>query len=102
MWSGFQTLSHPEIIQNINVAAGLCGLAVLLETYSTTVAFRSIRDDQKKFKISFLEYLQDGPDSSSVHVFAEDCAGLFTTIVAFGSVVGSLKYPVIITFAPSC
>jgi len=88
-------LSHPEVIQNIEVAAALCGLAVCLESYSTTVAFQSIRKDQKKFGLTFKEYLKDGPDSQSVHVFSEDCAGLLTTILAFGSVMGSTKYPIL-------
>eukprot|EP00494_Astrolonche_serrata_P030391 UN30658 len=92
LYEGFHKLHDPHVLENVPMGLGMCFFALCLESYSVNVAYGVIRHACKKQNVSLLDYLRHGSDSSSVHVFMEDCAGVFCTIVAFTSVIGSGVY----------
>ena len=51
-------------------------------------AYESISNDAKNTGVSFKDYLKEGSDATSVHVFMEDIAGLGCAMIALVAVVG--------------
>lgn len=87
-WHGIVGLQHPEPIQHVGLGVAMCCVAAGLEMYSVKAAYDSIQNDAKNTGVSFKDYLKEGSDATSVHVFMEDIAGLGCAIIALGAVGG--------------
>jgi len=88
IWHGISGLSHPEPIQHVGLGVAMCLVASGLEMYSVKAAYESISNDAKNTGVSFKDYLKEGSDATSVHVFMEDIAGLGCAMIALVAVVG--------------
>ena len=76
---------EPDVPINLMYGVLLCGSAAILETYSFLGAWREIKEHISKQQMTFSQYLANGSDSTSIHVFLEDTTGLFCSIVAVTS-----------------
>ncbi|ETO10868.1 cation efflux family protein / metal tolerance protein (MTPc4), partial [Reticulomyxa filosa] len=89
LFNGIQDLWSPSMPHHLYWGVAMCVGSALFDTYSFIPAYRLIRDKAKIHQTSFFDYLRNGTDSTSVHVLAEDGAGVVCSILAVSCMIAT-------------
>lgn len=85
IFSGAEAILSPSSVieyDNLKVAYGVLGLALVAEGFTASKAFLQVKKSADSSGVSIREYLMRGSDPSSVQVLLEDSSSVCGTIIA--------------------
>ena len=85
LYEGIQKLSHPHETENLPVALGILGAAILLETYSLRTAVKEARHIKKKDQ-SWWRFIRTAKQPELPVVLLEDVGAEIGLVLAFSGV----------------
>jgi len=88
LYHGVHSLMHPEQVEinDIQIAVGVLAFSFVLEAWTLWVAYKAVKEAAVEMKMTFGEYVQDGPDPMGVAVLLEDAAAVTGVTIAAASI----------------